>query len=104
MNISDSLVMKLVAWLLAWPQLAVVLLVIAVVISSLGVVYTAHETRAAYAKLQDLQETRDSLDSRYEKLLLEQSAWADYSRIDQIAHKQLKMSSPKPEDIVVVKR
>ena len=104
MNFTDSLVMKLVAWLLAWPQLAVVLLVIAVVISSLGVVYTAHETRAAYAKLQDLQETRDSLDSQYEKLLLEQSAWADYSRIDQIAHKQLKMSSPKPEDIVVVQR
>ena len=104
MNFTDSLVMKLVAWLLAWPQLAVVLLVITVVISSLGVVYTAHETRAAYAKLQDLQETRDSLDSRYEKLLLEQSAWADYSRIDQIAHKQLKMSSPKPEDIVVVQR
>lgn len=104
MNVTDSLVMKLVAWLLAWPQLAVVLLVIAVVISSLGVVYTAHETRAAYARLQDLQETRDSLDSRYEKLLLEQSAWADYSRIDRLAHKQLKMSSPKPEDIVVVKR
>lgn len=104
MNVADALVVKLVAWLLEWRQLSVALLVFAVVMSALGVVYTAHQTRAAYAQLQDLQEARDSLDSNYEKLLLEQSAWADYSRIDQIAHKQLDMSSPSPEDIVVVKR
>ena len=104
MKVADSLVLRLVAWLLAWPQLSVVLLAIVVVGSCLGVVYTAHETRATYAQLQDLQEKQDSLDSRYEKLLLEQGAWADYSRVDQISHSQLGMSSPKPADIVVVKR
>lgn len=95
---------KLVVWLLAWRQLSVVLLIVLAVISSLGVVYTAHETRATYAQLQNLQETRDSLESRYDKLLLEQSAWSDYSRVDQISRNQLKMSSPKLDDIVVVKR
>lgn len=104
MNPANSLAMKLVAWLLEWPQLSILLLIVCLVISSLGVIYTAHETRATYAKLQDLQETRDSIDSRYEKLLLEQSAWDGYSRIDQIAHKQLKMSAPNPEDIVVVRK
>ena len=104
MKPADALVLKLLAWLLAGRQLFVILLLMGVVGSALGVVYTAHETRAAYAKLQDLQESRDAIDSQYEKLLLEQGAWADYSRVDQIAHKQLNMSSPKPEDIVVVQR
>lgn len=102
MTPANSLAMRLLAWLLEGPQLVVVLLTAGVVISSLGVIYAAHETRATYGRLQDLQETQDSLDSRYEKLLLEQSAWGGYSRVDQIAHKQLDMSSPKPEDIVVV--
>jgi cell division protein FtsL len=104
MNVGDSLVMRLIAWLLAWPQFSVILLVAAVVASSLGVVYTAHETRTAYMRLQALQETRDTLDSDYEKLLLEQGAWADYSRVDAISRNQLGMSAPKPADIVVVTR
>ncbi|HKI74082.1 MAG TPA: cell division protein FtsL [Pseudomonadales bacterium] len=104
MKFADLLAVRLLAWLLLWRQLSVVLLVAAVVVSSLGVVYTAHETRQAYAQLQDLQENRDSLDNEYEKLLLEQGAWANYSRVDRVSHDQLKMTSPKPEDIVVVSR
>ena len=104
MKLSDLLAVRLLAWLLLWPQLSVVMLVGAVVLSSLGVVYSAHETRHGYAELQDLQARQDALDSEYEKLLLEQGAWANYSRVDQVSHNQLKMSSPKPEDIVVVAR
>ena len=104
MSVEGALLLKLLGWLLPRPRLSVALLVVAVVASSLGVVYTAHETRAIYAQLQGLQETRDSLDSEYEKLLLEQGAWASYSRVDRISRGQLKMSSPRPEDIVVVTR
>jgi cell division protein FtsL len=104
MSVEESPLLKLLGWLLAWHRLSVALLIIAVVASSLGVVYTAHETRAIYAELQGLQENRDSLDSEYEKLLLEQGAWASYSRVDRVSRNQLKMSSPRPEDIVVVTR
>ena len=104
MNTSGMLIVRFIAWLLDWRQLSVGLLLGVVVASSLGVIYTAHATRTLYAELQELQGREDSLDSEYEKLLLEQGAWADYSRVDQVSRDQLHMSSPKPEDIVVVKR
>lgn len=104
MSFRGTLLYQLLAWLLQWRQLSVALLVMAVVLSSLGVVYTAHATRQGYAKLQSLQQRQDYLDSEYEKLLLEQSAWAAYTRVDEISRKDLKMTSPKPDDIVVVQR
>lgn len=96
--------LRLVAWLLEWPQLSVCLMVVAVLLSSLGVVYAAHETRQMYARLQALEKEQDFLDSEYEKLLLEQSAWADYSRIDRVSREKLGMSPPESDDIVVVTR
>jgi cell division protein FtsL len=51
-----------------------------------------------------LGQERDNLDSEYEKLLLEQSAWADYSRIDQVSREQLHMLAPTSKSIVVVGR
>lgn len=104
MKPGDLLPVRLLAWLLLWPQLSILLLVAVAVGSALGVIYTSHETRHAYAQLQDLQERRDSLESEYEKLLLEQGAWANYSRVDQVSHNELKMSAPKPDDIVIVSR
>jgi len=95
---------RLSAWLLDWPQLSVCLMAALVVLSALGVVYSAHRSRAAYAEIQELERQQDALDSEYEKLLLEQSAWAGYSRIDQVAREDLGMSSPAPDKIVVVRR
>jgi cell division protein FtsL len=54
--------------------------------------------------LQELQAAQDYLDSDYERLLLEQSAWADYARIDQVSRDELHMLPPSVEDLVVVKR
>ncbi|MDZ7686879.1 MAG: cell division protein FtsL [Gammaproteobacteria bacterium] len=62
------------------------------------------ETRQQYAEIQQLERTQDHLDSEYEKLLLEQSAWADYARVDRISREELGMTSPAAKDIVVVTR
>lgn len=95
---------RLLAWLIAWPQLSVLLLVAVLVGSALGVIYSAHETRHLYAQMQTLHDERDFLDSEYEKLLLEQGAWADYSRVDQLSRSELNMASPDADKIVVVQR
>ena len=102
--IVDSLLFRTLSWLLAWQQLLVVALIGLLVISSLAVALSAHATRPLYSHLQVLEQERDNLDSEYEKLLLEQSAWADYTRIDQVSREQLHMLAPSSESIVVVGR
>lgn len=104
MNLTETPLFKLTSWLLAWPQLSVCLLLLLLVASALGVVFAAHETRQQYAEIQQLERKQDHLDSEYEKLLLEQSAWADYARVDRISREELGMTSPAAKDIVVVTR
>ena len=102
--IADSLLFRTLSWLLAWQQLLIAALIGLLVVSSLAVALSAHETRQLYSQLQVLGQERDNLDSEYEKLLLEQSAWADYSRIDQVSREQLNMLAPTSKSIVVVGR
>ncbi|MFN3238415.1 MAG: cell division protein FtsL [Pseudomonadales bacterium] len=100
--IRELVVFRLVMWLLAWQQLVVAVLVIAVIASSFGVSLAAFQTREQYSVLQKLNEESDQLDSEYEKLLLEQSAWAGYARIDEVAREELGMQIPQGEQVVVV--
>lgn len=102
--LGDNPTSKIVVWLTAWPQISVCLMIAVLVCSSLAVVYSAHVTRKLYAELQTLQGERDFLDSEYEKLLLEQSAWANYSRVDQVSRDELGMASPDAADVIVVSK
>lgn len=104
MNLRDMPSSKFVMWLVEWRQLSVCLMLAALVLSSVGVVHSAHETRQMYAELQVLEGKQDFLDSEYEKLLLEQGAWADYTRVDQVSKKDLGMLTPPANDIIVVLR
>lgn len=104
MSISETPLYKLVSWLLVWPQIGVSAMVLVLLVSAIGVVYAAHLTRQQYSEIQALERDRDHLDSEYEKLLLEQSAWADYSRVDRVSREELQMGAPAAEDIIVVTR
>jgi cell division protein FtsL len=89
-------------WLGRSQQILVLLAVVLFLVSAIGVVYSAHMTRQLYGSMQVLQSDQDDLDSEYEKLLLEQSAWADYTRVDQLAREELNMTPPSPKDFVLV--
>jgi cell division protein FtsL len=102
--IQDNPTFRLALWLLAWPQLLHGLLLLAVVVSCFGVSYAAFQTRQNYSRLQVLVSDGDSLDSEYEKLLLEQSAWAGYARIDELSRDDLDMRIPEGKQVVVVPR
>jgi cell division protein FtsL len=56
-----------------------------------------------YRDLQTLEKDHDDLEHEYEKLLLEQSAWADYTRLNQLAHDELAMAAPTAVDTVVIR-
>jgi len=101
--ISENLLTQTLRWVLK-RQLVVALLLVLVLASALGVAVAAHQTRQMYSALQDVTRQSDKIDSEYEKLLLEQSAWADYTRIDKVSREELGMVSPVAKYVVVVER
>lgn len=75
-------------------QYGVLLMALACLGSSLGVVYSSHVCRAYYASLQSLEAQRWALQEDYSRLLLEQSTLASPHRVLSIATEQLGMHLP----------
>lgn len=71
-------------------------------VSSIGVVWTRHETRSLFIQLQQLNSKRDALDIEWGQLKIEQSAWATHGRVEQTARADLKMVIPKAEEVQLV--
>ncbi|ADP10039.1 MULTISPECIES: cell division protein FtsL [Erwinia] len=80
-----------------------VLLFIAVLISALFVVTTAHKTRLLTAQREQLVLERDALDIEWRNLILEENALGDHSRVERIATEKIQMQhvDPSQENIVV---
>lgn len=78
-------------------------MVAATVASALAVVWVKHQNRKAFAELSALRDEHDSLEVEWDKLLLEQSAWATTPRIEQVAAEQLSMTVPGADQTVVVR-
>ncbi len=83
----------------ALGALCLLMLLIAVLASALGVVWTRHESRVLFVKLTALQNQRDELNIEYGKLELEQATYAEPRRIDDEARQKLGMVDPRPQDI-----
>jgi cell division protein FtsL len=97
------IVQQLVRWFLSPRPMAGSLLCGLLVVSSLGVAYSSHQVRNMYRDLQQLEKNHDDLEHEYEKLLLEQSAWADYTRLNGLAEEKLQMFAPESSEIVVLR-
>lgn len=74
-------------------------LLLAVVASALGVVWTRHESRVLFVQLTALQNLRDDSNIEYGRLELEQATYAEPRRIDDEARQKLGMVEPSPQDI-----
>ncbi|TAN14527.1 MAG: cell division protein FtsL [Rhodanobacter sp.] len=83
----------------ALGALSLLMLLIAVLVSALGVVWTRHESRVLFVNLTALQNQRDELNIEYGKLELEQATYAEPRRIDDEARQKLGMVDPRPQDI-----
>ena len=85
----------------AW-RFMVVLLALALLGSSLGVIYGKHEARNRFNELQRLTRERDELDIEWGQLQLEQSTWATNGRVETVARDQLHMVIPQATDLRIV--
>lgn len=79
------------------------ILVTAVLVSSVLVVTTAHKTRLLTAQREQLVLERDALDIEWRNLILEENALGDHSRVERIATEKLQLQhvDPSQENIVV---
>jgi len=79
------------------------LLIIAVLMSAIGLVYSKHMSRKLFVELQHLKQQMTNLDTHWGRLQLEQSAWTDHGRIERIARERLLMKQPHADDVVFIK-
>ena len=77
-------------------------LYVAVVISATALVYSKHLQRRYFVELQSLQENGAQLETEWEQLLLEESAWSNQARIEQIANNKLSMHLVRHSDVVML--
>lgn len=81
------------------------ILLVAVIISAVYVVTTAHKTRLLTAEKERLVLEKNVLDIEWRNLILEENALADHSRVERFSSEKLGMVhvDPAKENIVVTK-
>lgn len=84
------------------PWVLIVLATLVVALSALAVVYSSFEARRLVAQHQQLLDTKNAMQVEWGQLLLEQSTWGSYNRVEQLAGKRLQMRVPAPNEIVMV--
>jgi cell division protein FtsL len=78
-------------------------LLLIVVASALGVVYTKYRTRMLFVEVQRLEQELDAYEVEWGQLQLEQNTWAEHSRIERLARSRLEMVLPQRQSIVYIK-
>ena len=78
------------------------LLFLAVLVSSVAVSYSAHWNRQLLNQLYAELSVRDKAQAEWGRLVLEQSTWTAHNRIESLASEQLNMRIPEPAEIRMV--
>ncbi|MEX1032693.1 MAG: cell division protein FtsL [Cellvibrionaceae bacterium] len=81
-----------------------VVLWLAVVVSGVGVAYTTHLSRQLFNELEAKRRVTGNLHVEWGQYLLEQSTWAAYGRVENIAADELDMRTPAHESIIIIRR
>lgn len=83
-------------------NIPLMLLVLCIIASSVGVIYSKHLGRSEFVTLQKLEHERDQLNDEWGRLLLEQSTWANPGRVEQQARLRLQMTVPSPDATALI--
>lgn len=82
--------------------ITVLILWIAVLVSSIYLVRIRHQARLQFIELQKIVKQRDSLATEWSQLQIEQSALSSHARIDRLARQKLKLKQPSKNDVVII--
>ncbi len=89
--------------ILPLPVFGLAVLWFLVLASALGVVGVTQDSRQQINRLEQLRREASSLQVEWGRYLLEQSTWAAYSRVENLALSELNMRVPAVDQIVMVK-
>ncbi|MCI0508530.1 cell division protein FtsL [Chromohalobacter marismortui] len=88
---------------LRWRHVILLVLILMTLASALASIVSTHQTRVQYARFQDLEKQRDSLQTAWGRLLLEESTWSAPGRVETIATQRLDMHVPDVNDVEVIR-
>jgi cell division protein FtsL len=77
-------------------------LLLAVLATSLGIVYTQYTSRQFFVEMQSLRKQQDRLLTQFGQLQLEQSTWSTHGRVERIAHEKLNMHIPRIGEVKMI--
>lgn len=80
-----------------------VVLMIAVVTSAIGVIYSRAEARHLFQELTKLKERHNAMTVEWDRLLLEESTFADHYLIENRARETLGMTMPNMANVQLLK-
>jgi cell division protein FtsL len=83
--------------------LTLVVVLLAVILTSVGVIYAKHESRKLFVELQGLAHEKDAMDVEWGQLQLEQSTLTTQGQVEHAARTRLGMMVPAPDRMVIVK-
>jgi cell division protein FtsL len=76
---------------------------LAVLGSSVQVIYARHQARQIFVRLEQLNAERDALDMEWGRLQLEQSYWSSHAFVERVANTKLQMNLPQMRDVRIVR-
>jgi cell division protein FtsL len=80
----------------------VLVLAAAVVASGIWIVDVEHRSRQLFMQTEELNRELDRLQTEWGQLQIEQGTHATHSRIESVARKQLQLTEPSGDQLVVV--
>ena len=83
--------------------IALPVLWLAVLGSSVQVIYARHKARDLFVHLEKLNAERDSLEIEWGRLQLEQSYWSSHAFVERVANAKLQMNLPQTRDVRIVR-
>ncbi|MGQ9425989.1 cell division protein FtsL [Gilvimarinus sp. F26214L] len=83
--------------------LVVGILWLIIMVSGIAVVYANHLSRQLLSELETKRRVGAELHVVWGQYLLEQSTWAAYSRVQNVAADELEMGTPAQEQLVVIR-
>ncbi len=76
---------------------------LAVLASSVQVIYARHKARDIFVRLEKLNAERDALETEWGRLQLEQSYWSSHAFVERVANAKMQMNIPQTRDVRIVR-
>ncbi len=81
-----------------------VLMILAVIASGIGVVFSKYLSRKYFVELQGLQTEQVQIGFEWGRLQLEESTLATHAKVENTARGRLDMHLPNIEEVIVIRR